>query len=438
MPPKLLALALLPLFAAGAFAVALLYYDQGDYEPPPSVDIPFEQITSPAVAPLAVEDLAVARSERGLVVIDDLHINSFAESEIATLILLVANRGYDVEIIDRSSAAEKQTELELLEEKLRRAASFAVMLPRTSFSPEEVRLVERFVEKGGKLLLVSDPTRPSRINELAKAFGVEFQPDYLYNTVEYDLNFRHIFVRDFQPAPLTSGLDTLVLYVAGSIRSSGPGLAVSDANTLSSLGETADSYHPIAWGSTSNVLAISDFTFVAPPYNSLLSNGRLLSNVADFLTDSQRDYELADFPHFYESSPDDTIDILLGDDSLWDLGLEMKNGLAGFGLSAGIVDEEDLSRNTAFLGLYEDSRAVSQYLQAAGVSAGESLSLPFAPDLDRDGTSALLLHKDRDRYVLVVMADSPDALRGAIGNLFSGEFRNGLVNEFLGLSKFDE
>ena len=65
--------------------------------------------------------------------------------------------------------------------------------------------MERFVDKGGKLLLVSDPTRPNQINVLAKKFGLEFRPDYLYNTVEYDQNFRHIFVRDFQPDALTNG-----------------------------------------------------------------------------------------------------------------------------------------------------------------------------------------------------------------------------------------
>ena len=237
------------------------------------------------------------------------------------------------------------------------------------------------------------------------------------------------------PPPLTSGLDSIVLYVAGSIRSSGPGIAVSDTNTKSSLGETAESFYPIAFGSTSNVLAIADFTFVVPPYNSLLSNNRLLSNVADYLTDSQRDFDLADFPHFYESSLDDNIDIVLGQPSIWNIGLEMRAGLSDYGLSSRISGEENLSRNTVFLGLYEDSRAVSQYLQAAGISADDVLSLPFAPDLDREDTSITLLHRDRDRYVLVVLADKPAVLSEALGSLFSGTFRNQLVNDYLGLSK---
>ena len=390
------------------------------------------------MAPVAATASSVTQVQEGLVLVDDLHLNSFTESEISTLISMVANRGYDVEVIDISSTVEGQTRLQMLEQRLRRATSFAVMLPRTSYSEEEINLVQQFVDKGGKLLLVSDPTRPNRINALAKRFGVEFQPDYLYNTVEYDLNFRHIFVRDFQPAPLTSGLDSIVLYVAGSIRSSGPGIAVSDTNTKSSLGETAESFYPIALGSTSNVLAIADFTFVVPPYNSLLSNNRLLSNVTDYLTDGQREFDLADFPYFYEPSLEDSIDIVLGQPSLWNIGLEMRTGLSDYGLSSRISGEEDLSRNTVFLGLYEDSRAVSQYLQAAGISADDVLSLPFAPELDREDTSITLLHRDRDRYVLVVLADKPAVLSEALGSLFSGTFRSQLVNDYLGLSKADE
>ena len=129
---------------------------------------------------------------------------------------------------------------------------------------------------------------------------------------------------------------------------------------------------------------------------------------------------------------------MLGQPSIWNIGLEMRTGLSDYGLSSRIVGEEDLSRNTVFLGLYEDSRAVSQYLQAAGISADDVLSLPFAPELDREDTSIILLHRDRDRYVLVILADKPAVLSEALGTLFNGTFRNQLLNDNLGLSKVNE
>jgi hypothetical protein len=432
---RLAILALLPISAAATFAGAFLFFYQGSYEPPPSVDIPFQQITSPAVAPDTPVDSGAAHGRRGLLLIDALHQNSFTASEIVTLTSWVANRGFDVEVIGSFTRVGLDVRLRLLEEKLRRADSFAVMLPREAYLEAEIDLVERFVEKGGKLLLISDPTRPNRINDLAKRFGLEFLPDYLYNTVEYDLNFRNIFVRDFQPDPLTNGLDTITLYIAGSVRSSGHGLVFTDTNTKSSLAEAAQDFYPIAWGDSRNVLAIGDFTFMVPPYNSLLDNDRLLSNLADHLTDSQREFDLADFPYFFEGAPDDSIDILLGQPSIWDIGIGVRNGLAAYGLSSGIRGVEDVSRDTVFVGLYEDALPVSQYLQAAGIRIDDVLSVPFAPDLSREGTAITLLHRDQDRHVLVVLADTTDALAGAVGGLLSGDFRKDLVGDFVGMRK---
>ena len=287
-----------------------------------------------------------------------MHGNAFRESEIITLSSRVASRGYEVEFIGDSGdfySGGEGTRLHRLEEKLRRADSFLVILPREAYSEAESALVERFVQKGGKLLLVSDPTRPHQINTLAERFGLDFQPDYLYNVIEYDLNFQNILVREFQPDELTTGLDAITLYTAGSVRSSGPGLAFTDANTRSSLVETAEDLYPIAWGNSRNVLAIADFTFMVPPHNSLLDNDKLVSNIADYFTVSEREFDLADFPHFYEGGLENSIDILLGRPSLWGIGTQVKNGLAAHQMSSQIRGAEDVSRDTVFLGLYEDA-----------------------------------------------------------------------------------
>ena len=432
---RLVILALLPIFAAATFAGVFFFFYQGSYDPPPSVDIPFQQITSPGVVPGASLDSPSAQVRGGLLLVDALHVNAFTPGEIVTLSSWVANRGYDVEFIGGFAPVEENVRLPLLEEKLRRADSFLVMLPQDVYSEAEADLVQRFVEKGGKLALVADPTRPNRINTLANRFGVEFRADYLYNTVDYDLNFRNIFVRDFQPDTLTSGMDAIALYIAGSVRSSGPGLAFTGANTRSSMVEAAEGLYPIAWGDSRNVLAIGDFTFIVPPYNSLLDNDKLLSNVADYLTASQREYDLADFPHFYEGGLENSIDILLGQQSLWDIGVEVRNGLSAYRVSSQIRGVEDVSRDTVFLGLYKDARLVSQYLQAAGIRIDDALGVPFAPDLGLEGTAVTMLHQDQDRHVLVVLADTPETLSGAVTGLLSGEFRNDLVSDFVGVRK---
>ena len=212
-------------------------------------------------------------------------------------------------------------------------------------------------------------------------------------------------------------------------------MAFPDSNTRSSLLDTTEGLHPIAWGDRRNVLAVADLTFLIPPHNSLLDNDRLVSNIADYLTSSEREYELADFPHFYEVGPEAGVDILLGQPSLWDIGVEMKNGLAAYGMPARIRGVEDLSRDTVFLGLYDDALPMSRYLQAAGVRIDDTLGTPFAPDLELERTSVTVLDQNQDRHVLVVLADTPETLAGAVARLLVGEFRGDLVSDFVGVSK---
>ncbi len=455
MSLKLLALLLVPIFGVAAYFATSAFFYRGGYEPPPTSDMSYAGVfTSPAPdGPLPAPPVAGGGS--GLVLVDARHRNAFTEDEILELVSKVTERGYRVELVgdqaptfgprfdsgpDADPAAgfgpfPQDPSAQELEEALRGADSLVVIMPGLPYSEAETALVEKFVGKGGRLVLISDPGRRQQINTLAERFGLDFQPDYLYNLVDNDQNFRHIFVRDFQPDELTAGLGTIALHTAGSIRSSGPGLAFGDANTRSSLlGATGD-LNPIALGDSRSVLAIADFEFMVPPYISLLDNDQLVSNVASFLTGGERDYDLADFPHFYERGQDGGVDILLGHQSLWDIGLVMKNGISNLGFSATISGAEDPSRDTVFLGLYEDAQQVSRYLQASGIRVGDTLGTPFATDLERDGTSLTVLDRSGDRDVLMVLADGPETLHRAVGSLLAGEFRAGLVSDFVGMRR---
>ena len=448
MSPKLLALALVPIFGAAAYFGASAIFYRGGYEPPPPSDISYVGVTTRPAPDGPLPAPPVAGVGRGLVLVDAQHSNAFTEDEILALVSMVTDRGYRVEFIGDLAPAFGQRsgsgpEADLtagfgpqeLEEKLRGADSLLVIMPGRPYSEGEAALVENFVSKGGKLVLVSDPARRQQINTLAERFGLDFQPDYLYNLVDNDQNFRHIFVRDFQPDELTAGLETIALHTAGSIRSSGTGLAFGDANTRSSLLGATGELNPIALGETRSVLAIADFEFMVPPYISLLDNDRLVSNVADFLTAGEREYDLADFPHFYERGQDAGVDILLGRQSLWNIGLAMKNGLSNLGYSARMSGAEDPSRDTVFLGLYDDALQVSRYLQASGIRVGDTLGTPFATDLELAGTSITVLERSGDRDVLMVLADGPEALYGAVGSLLFGEFRAELVSDFVGMRR---
>lgn len=464
MYAKLLLLGLPLLFAAAAFAVAVLLFYRGGYEPPSTAVVDYGRIAPPPGIPAAAPDAAsrrpaVAPARGGVLAIDVQHGNAFTETEILALTDQVAARGYEVEYIGDAGAlglsyspsallleaappggppheSPADNRLYRLEQALRRADSLAVILPLEPYTAAEAALIESFVRRGGRLLLLSDPSRPQRINTLAARFGLDFQPDYLYDLTENDLNFRRILLTDFQPGELTAGLDTVVLPAAGSIRSSGPGAAVAAADTRSSLRPPSDSLHPIAWGADRNVLAVADITFMIPPNNALADNGRLIANLAGFLTGGRRAFVLADFPHFYRPGSGG-VDIVLGRPELLDAGRRMKNGLAAYRIDAGLAAAENPARNAVFLGLYDDAPQIAHHLQAAGVRVDDyALSTPGAPDLELNGAAVFLLSPGPGRHALTVLADTPETLAAAVDSLLAGDFRGGLVGDFTGIRQY--
>ena len=426
---------LFPLLVALAFFVgAFFFFNRGGYTPPPAVDIPFEEISRTTFAS-GPDDFVYAtpmQVEEGLVLVDAAHRNAFISAEIVTLLSRAADRGYDVEFVGSFTTISEEDRLPLLESALSKADSFIVILPREPYTDQEVGLVERFIDKGGKVLLIADPTREHEINSLAEPFGLEFQADYLFNQREYELNYQHIFVRGFQPDELTRDLEEVVFYTSGSIKSSGAGLAFTDDNTQStfSAGEEGP-FYPLARGNHRNILALYDLTFLIPPHNSVADNDRLVSNIADYLTDSQRQFELADFPSFFKGE----VDILLGQPSLFNMGADFKSLLSGSQMVSQIRSTEDTAQDTVFLGLYDDASQVAPYLQASGVQIGETLSVPSISDIPAAGTSLILLNQSQDRHVLIVMGQSEGDLSSAMDRLSSGGFRAGLVDDFVGVYK---
>jgi len=424
---------LLPLAALAFFLGAYFFFYRGGYDAPPAVDISFEDIVQPTSSQVSFSE--VPQIHEGTLIIDGAHRNDFTEGEISVLLAKIASRGYSVEIMGESASFGGFRRLgssersELLEQKLRQASSLAVILPEEPYSSEEADLVEKFLAKGGRLLLIGDPTRNHQINSLAERFGITFQPDYLYNTFEYDLNFQNIFVRDFRPDLLTQGLNQITFYTAGSLKSSGPGLAYTDGNTRSTIVERIEPFFPMVKAGSNQVLAIGDLTFLVPPQNSILDNDRLISNIADFLTTSERAFDLADFPFFLQ----DDVDILLGNSSLFDQGTATRALLSSLQIRSQIVGTEDITRDTVYLGLYQDAAAVAHYLEIAGIRVDESLRTPFTPAIDREDTAFILLHEGRERQVLSILGDTVEAVEQMVDRLRSGDFRAGLVDEFVGV-----
>ena len=437
MTTKLLGvLGLLIAFAGLAFGGGYLIFHQTSYDPPATSEVAFPDTTVHSLPANPAREHLAAVSPGALMVVDAAHRNSYRQSEISVLLSRIASRGAVVEYIGDFRTTEAAKRVSLLEESLRRADALLVILPRDAYTVAEADLVERFVRKGGKLLLISDPTRIHQMNSLAERFGVNFQPDFLFNQHEHDLNFQNIFVRQFQPDEITSGVNSIALYSAGSIQTSGSGIAFTDGLTESSVSPSGVGLSPIAWGDSRNVLAVGDFTFIIPPHNAALDNDQLLSNIADFATASSREFVLSDFPSFFQGGSSRDVQVMVGQASLFGSGTAVKNGLSENGIVSKLTTVEDFSSDTVFLGLHEDAQRVGGYLQTAGIRVDDSLSGPFGEDLGLEGTAVAVLDRTSDRHILILLADTPETLSKAVAGLFDGNYRQDLVNDFASVTSF--
>jgi len=274
-----------------------LFYYSGFYSPLPSELPSYEHIVIPPAPSTEFSD--VYEEGEGTILIDLAHDNAFEIEELNVLTLRLISRGLTIEFFSPEDDLEKEllgkedeekegdeeedVEEEELEEELPMATAFIVVCPQGEFSREENETIDEFVNNGGKLLLIADPTRSSQINTISVKFGLIFEADYLYNMTENEINYRNIFVTEFRGNEITKNLEKIALYTVGSISSVEGGIAFVDENTFSSLIETRKGLSPIALAQEAKVLAIYDLTFITEPYNGILDNNQLISNIADWL-----------------------------------------------------------------------------------------------------------------------------------------------------------
>ena len=356
--------------------VRWFYYYEGRYAPEKAARPDLTGIDEPLPETRPFTETEVSEN-RGSVIVDLAHGNHVQMAELNVLQARLATRGqrllpvYDPEDLNR---------------QLQHAQSLVIISPAYDWMPDEIQAAQEFVEKGGRLLLVTDPSRfgviydewgyylgldpdVPHINDLASRFGFVFQDDYLYNTVENEGNFRNIVLTNLAEDELTAGLEELVFFAAHSISSEEPALLTAGDETRSSTSEREEELTVGLLAADGAVLALGDLTFMTEPNNAVSDNDQFVANIADFLSSAQRRYELADFPHFfgeevhlvYAGAP-------LLDGDLVQEGSTLQARLAEHGKMTTIQAEEDEASDTLFLGLYEQAEEVEPYLEAAQVT----------------------------------------------------------------------
>jgi len=209
------------------------------------------------------------------VLIDVAHSNSFYLRDLNVLLSQIVFRNYTFRYFTSSSD---------LKSMLSNATAFVVISPMDGFSENEINAIKSFIEVGGKLLLIFDPSRAStaEINSLSSDFKIVFSNGYLYNLKEAYDNYKNIIVKEFKSCNITKGLNEIVFFTACNIYTT-DGIAFTSSDTVSSESEKEGVYSTIAYVSSQGILAIGDQTFLTEPYCYSKDNYLLIQNIADFL-----------------------------------------------------------------------------------------------------------------------------------------------------------
>lgn len=389
-------------------AVRWLGFNQlggADRQEPPEYQVAGleERVPTPAAAEFVDEPTVGA----GQVLLDLAHDNLFSPQEISYLESRLAARGFDLVPFKDGD----------LGGALRPVSSLIVIAPLIDFSQQEILAVTDFVDRGGRLFLVGDPTRFNLVfqedeadltpfgyevasdqlplNSLANAFDLNYNGDYVYNTVENEGNFRNIilkgenFIKDeaftegetFTSDSLTSGLGQLVFYGSHSIEvgEDGRPLLPAGEDTWSSATDRPGDLALAAFGRADRVLAVGDVDFLTGPYYTVFDNARFIAQIADFLTADERSHSLADFPYFLDPAVDL---VYLGQPELgadaFDEIIAWQGAFRQLGTELSLAKEAAAGQDTLLVGLYNQAWEVAELLDSYGVT------LVIDPPIDID------------------------------------------------------
>ncbi len=456
----------------------LLYYNGfSAYQPP---DRPLSEVKFEAVAKSArLEAVDNPTVSQGVVAVDFAHDNALFAEELNTLFTKIVARGFTYEIAASSESDDEETNG--LIDKLRYAKALILPLPRKEYTADEVAEIERFVDKGGRVLLIGDPTRTvvvDALNSIAGSFDIVYVNDYLYSLDHNDNNYRNVIYTNFVDSPLTKDLaagDKIIFYGGGSINAPGHELILGDETTHSSISEGGRTMASAVLSGNEQVLALGDLTFFTEPYSAAEKNGTFINNIADFLTAGQRNFELKDFPYFLNPNVDIVYDNPLVFNSQFEDSVKLKESLEKIDRKVSFGDKITGENDVIFVGRFDEAEVVQNYLDEAGIvilspddkpkteenvkeepqdnrltlvsDAPPGIEDRFVDgriqidgigDLERGGSTLFYLHQEADRNILIILSDNPDTNADAFKILFDNELQDCVASPNLAVCQTEE
>jgi hypothetical protein len=393
----------------------------------------------------AAPDPVTASADK-VVVIDYMHGNQFTRSEIDAFVAALNRRGARLEF-DSGDIP--------LANRLKYASAYVVFAPNYTYSVEEVNLVNNFVNSGGRLVVFTDPTRGTSYydsntgasintpdadaaNNLLAPFDITITNDYLYNLVKNDGNFRNTLFNSFAGNPVTTGLSQVAFYGTHSVETgSGTKLILGDGNTVSSLTDSAGAGRAAAaLGADGNVLALGDFSFLIPPYDSVADNQVLIRNIANFALSGTRSHRVADFPYVFDRTVSivSTGGLQTTADTLAPFA-GLQNALRLTGTSLVMSDTAPADGDLLVIGSLTPGEDLLPYLQPfkLGLEDPGTVVIPGFGTVARSGVGLLLYQHTPERNTLILLTDTPADLPALINLLSSADLSACVIQGDIGV-----
>ncbi|MEM7345552.1 MAG: hypothetical protein AAF485_15025 [Chloroflexota bacterium] len=427
----------------------------------------------------------------GVVIIDYAHSNALFIEELNILLTKIVARGYSYEVVFAAGAEEESFDGGGLINKLAYAETLILPLPRIDYTDAEVLAIEQFVEKGGRLFIIGDPTRTigvEALNSIAGSFGIIYANDYLYSLEDNDNNYRNVVYTDFADNALTEGLggdSKIIFYSAASISAPGHEIIMGGDQTFSSISEGGRTLAAAALTTNDQVLAIGDLTFFGEPYSAAENNGTLINNIATFLTDGTRTFALQDFPFLFNEDIDIVFDDSLVFNSQFLDSVQLKEFLERLERDVNFADTIANETDAIYIGRFDNLEPVESYLEAANIailpleadeeamedgeeatedsgdeetSEDELALVSDAPieklmdqefvegriqiegigELERGGSTLFYLHQEENRNILIILSDTPDTNQDAFTLLFDNQLNDCRASDVVAVCQTEE
>ena len=369
--------------------------------------------------------------------LDESHNNYFSPSEIESLLTDLSGLGARVEPVSSSFGSYGSRSLS---DQLKYASAYITIAPQQPFSVDEVQSLTEFVDRGGHLLVIADPTRSDSsysggdvdaANSLLASFDLSFRGDYLYNMTDYEGNFRNVIFEKLADRALTLGLGRVVFYGVHSVQTTdGTPLLSASSGSVSSATDLGGALSAAAVDRNGNVLAIGDMTFLTPPYNQVADNPVLIRNIANFLAGASRIHDLADFPFLF-NRPVSIVpldDIQLNADFLGPIHA-LQSDLASVGVNASIAGTRASGSDLIVLGTYA-SPNLAAYLTPFGFNLPVPiLQIPGMAPIQSAGTGLILFSLDANHSTLLILAEDASSLTSLLNVIGPQGFSDCLVQD---------